>query len=221
LGNNMFAYCFNNPVNMSDSSGNWPKLSKVFMAVAAVATVVAVTAAVVVTCGAAAPVVAAITGTVVSSASATATVAAVATTSCSVAIASTTVSAVAYTQEELAKKSGSKNHSVYVLKDADQNVQYVGRTSNIQARAAAHSTNPNRANLEMEVLATGLSYGEARALEQAGMIYHHTLNTADKMNNQVNGISPKFWGDFILVAEGTINYAWNNMTNEILCWAGL
>lgn len=25
LGYNMFAYCFNNPVNMSDSSGNWPK----------------------------------------------------------------------------------------------------------------------------------------------------------------------------------------------------
>ena len=26
LGYNQFAYCFNNPVNMSDSSGNWPKL---------------------------------------------------------------------------------------------------------------------------------------------------------------------------------------------------
>ncbi len=25
LGYNMFAYCFNNPVNLSDSSGNWPK----------------------------------------------------------------------------------------------------------------------------------------------------------------------------------------------------
>lgn len=28
LGYNQFAYCFNNPVNMSDSSGNWPKLFK-------------------------------------------------------------------------------------------------------------------------------------------------------------------------------------------------
>jgi len=28
LGYNMFAYCFNNPVNMSDSSGNWPKFMK-------------------------------------------------------------------------------------------------------------------------------------------------------------------------------------------------
>ena len=26
LGNNMFAYCFNNPVNLSDPSGNWPAL---------------------------------------------------------------------------------------------------------------------------------------------------------------------------------------------------
>ena len=25
LGNNLFAYCFNNPVNSSDGSGNWPK----------------------------------------------------------------------------------------------------------------------------------------------------------------------------------------------------
>jgi len=27
-GYNMFAYCFNNPVNMSDPSGNWPKWAK-------------------------------------------------------------------------------------------------------------------------------------------------------------------------------------------------
>lgn len=25
MGNNQFAYCFNNPVNMNDSSGHWPK----------------------------------------------------------------------------------------------------------------------------------------------------------------------------------------------------
>ena len=28
LGYNMFAYCFNNPVNMSDSSGHWPQWIK-------------------------------------------------------------------------------------------------------------------------------------------------------------------------------------------------
>ena len=27
-GYNQFAYCFNNPVNMTDASGNWPKWLK-------------------------------------------------------------------------------------------------------------------------------------------------------------------------------------------------
>jgi len=48
----MFAYCMNNPVNMSDPTGNWPKwVSKV---VKAVAVAVVVTAAVALTAGAAA-----------------------------------------------------------------------------------------------------------------------------------------------------------------------
>jgi len=45
-GYNMFAYCFNNPVNMDDSSGNWPKWAKKLVAAVAVVAVVAVVAAV-------------------------------------------------------------------------------------------------------------------------------------------------------------------------------
>lgn len=45
LGYNMFAYCMNNPVNMSDPSGNWPKWLE--NTVKAVSVVVAVAAAVV------------------------------------------------------------------------------------------------------------------------------------------------------------------------------
>ena len=52
LGYNTFSYCFNNPVNMSDSTGNWPKwlentakvLSVVVAVTAVVITVVAVSA---------------------------------------------------------------------------------------------------------------------------------------------------------------------------------
>ena len=44
-GYNLFAYCFNNPVNMSDPTGNWPRW--ITATVAAVATVVAVVATVV------------------------------------------------------------------------------------------------------------------------------------------------------------------------------
>ncbi len=41
-GTNMFAYCFNNPVNMSDPTGNWPKLSTIFTVVAVAATAASV-----------------------------------------------------------------------------------------------------------------------------------------------------------------------------------
>ena len=53
LGNNMFAYCLNNPINMSDPTGNWPKwATKVVAAVAVVAVVAAVAAVTVATAGA-------------------------------------------------------------------------------------------------------------------------------------------------------------------------
>ena len=76
------------------------------------------------------------------------------------------------------------------------------------------STWPVRAGLEMEVLASGLNLSEARALEQAGMAYYHTIN---RMNNQINGISPRYWKVFAL---GTLDYGWNQMTNGILYWMG-
>ena len=54
LGYNMFAYCMNNPVNMSDPTGNWPKwATKLVVGVVATAAAVAITVA---TGGAAAPV---------------------------------------------------------------------------------------------------------------------------------------------------------------------
>ena len=50
---NLFAYCFNNPVNMSDETGTWPSWVKKAVAVVTVAAVVvAATAITVATCGA-------------------------------------------------------------------------------------------------------------------------------------------------------------------------
>ncbi len=46
LGNNLFVYAFNNPVNMVDDGGNWPKWAKTAVAVASVVAVVAVVATV-------------------------------------------------------------------------------------------------------------------------------------------------------------------------------
>lgn len=52
LGNNMFAYCFNNPINMYDSTGGWPQWATIALGVAAATLAVAAT---VFTLGALAP----------------------------------------------------------------------------------------------------------------------------------------------------------------------
>ena len=46
LGKNLFAYCFNNPVNLDDSDGNWPKWVKKTVAAIAIVAVVATVAAI-------------------------------------------------------------------------------------------------------------------------------------------------------------------------------
>lgn len=181
-GTNMFAYCFNNPINMSDSNGNWAVESIGFLAVEVV---VAVVAAVVVTCA----VMAAAKGA-------------------------------SYVIKKVAEKTLKRDNSVYYLEDDTGTTQYVGRTNDVEKRRRAHKANPKRAHLELEVKASGLNLLEARALEQAGMMYHHTINTANKMNNQINGIAPKYWGVFKEIALGTLNYAENKMSNEILYWTG-
>ena len=218
LGNNVFAYCMNNPVNMSDPSGNWPKLSTIFTVVA----VVAVAVAAVATCGVVAPVLAAASGGIFAgiSTGAAAAAASVATGAMIVAGVSTAAAATSAVVEKAVEESSKRNNSVYVLKDDTGTVQYVGRTNNVDKRRAAHSANPARAGLKMEIIASGLNFSESRALEQAGMAYYHTINTANKMNNQINGVSPKYWGIFKELALGVLNYGWNQMSNEILYWTG-
>ena len=221
-GTNMFAYCFNNPVNMSDPTGNWPKLSTIFTVVAVAAVAVAAVAVTVATCGAAAPALAVAGGGIIGgiSAGAAATAASVATGAMIVAGVSTAAAVTSAVAEKAVEKTAKRNNSVYVLKDDAGTVQYVGRTNNVDKRRAAHSANPARAGLEMEVIASGLNLPESRALEQAGMAYYHTINTANKMNNQINSVSPKYWGAFKELALGTLNYGWNQMSNEILYWTG-
>lgn len=221
-GTNMFAYCFNNPVNMSDPTGNWPKLSTIFTVVAVAAVAVAAVAVTVATCGAAAPALAVAGGGIIGgiSAGAAATAASVATGAMIVAGVSTAAAVTSAAAEKAVEKTAKRNNSVYVLKDDAGTVQYVGRTNNVDKRRTAHSANPARAGLEMEVIASGLNLPESRALEQAGMAYYHTINTANKMNNQINSVSPKYWGAFKELALGTLNYGWNQMSNEILYWTG-
>ncbi len=218
---NMFAYCFNNPLNMSDPTGNWPKLSTIFAAVAVAAVVVAAVAVTVATCGAAAPAMAAVGGGVVGGISA-----GLATTVAAGAMALAGVSAAAAltvaTVEKSNERKNRKNNTVYRLVDSCRQTQYVGRTTNVDARKNAHKQNPDRANLQFEVIASDLNYYEARGLEQLAMLECHTINTANRMNNQINGISPsnKSLGIYMEAGRGVAGYLGNQISNDILYWTG-
>lgn len=74
----------------------------------------------------------------------------------------------------------------------------------------------------MVPLATGLNAIEARGVEQIQMLVHHTINTANKMNNQINGISPfnSKLGIYMEAGRGALSYLGNQISNEILYWTG-
>lgn len=50
------------------------------------------------------------------------------------------------------------------------------------------------------------------------MLEHHTINTANKMNNQINGISPfnRKLGVYMEAGRGALSYLENQISNEIL-----
>ena len=214
----MYAYARNNPNTYSDATGNWPKLSKVFTTIAATAAVVATAAVCVVAVGMAAP---ALAGGAALLAGSTAYAATVATAAAAVSVAAMGTAAIADVVER-SKNSTSKGHTVYTLTDEKGTVQYVGRTVNPQKREKAHMRNPFRAHLKFEVIASDLSAEAARGIEQIEMLYYHTLNTSNKMNNQINGISPnnKNLLKYMEAGRGALKYTENQISNEILYWTG-
>ena len=216
-GKNLYQYCFNNPVIYEDVVGKWPKLSSVFAAVAAVAAVVTVGAICVATAGAAIAV-----GSVLSSAAmgvtSTVTETAITVAAAKTAVSAATTAVVAGAVTEYSKLP--RNHTVYRLVDNKDTVQYVGRTVNPDKRKQEHAKNPARANLQFEIIRTGLNRYEARGLEQIMMLHYHTLNTLNAMNNQINGISPKNrkLRRYMYAARGIAKYVDNQITDEILYW---
>ena len=161
IGANLFAYCANNPVNTVDPTGNFAITATVALitfGVALVATALAVGIS---------------SSPGFQGALDDACKTAVSAVNTAVSAGRSAVSAVS---DALTKQKAKRNNTVYRLVDADGQVQYVGRTTNVEARKAAHQRNPNRSSLKFEIIAPGLSYYEARGLEQIAMIEYHTIN---------------------------------------------
>ena len=210
MGNNMFAYCFNNPVNLSDPGGNWPKLSAIFSKIAVAALVVAAVATVVAIAAVAAPALITIGGATVSSA----TITTVATTVGTQALGVATVLEVAAAVSENEEQKQTKSYSVYFLEDQNGTIQYVGRVTDegYSSRMAYHYATRN---LTPAQRISGLSYNEARGLEELGMIQCHTLNAKNPINNQIHGISIRNRKGEIYM-NAACNYLFNRAENWVL-----
>ncbi|QLY78026.1 carbohydrate binding domain-containing protein [Clostridium intestinale] len=211
-GHNMFQYCFNNPVNMDDPSGCWPKLSTILTGIAVVAAAVAVVAIAV----ASAPALAVVGGVTagVGIASGIGTVAGI------VAISAGVGAVTAKAAEVVSDKLSRKEHTVYKLvnKNTGQ-TEYVGRTKNPSARQKAHDSEGSKTvGLDFTPIASNLTYFEARGLEQIAMLQYNTKSFL----NSVNGISPKNPRIDIYMAAGRqiSHYVGNQISNEVLYWTG-
>ena len=206
---NLFSYCGNNPVTRHDESGcSW--ISSLCAVVATVAVVVAATAICVAVAAVAAPAVVTVGGLLVSTApivTAATTVAIEATTVATCAIATAAAS-------DYIENCAKDTYSVYFLEDTNGRIQYVGRVKDkgYHARMRYHESTRG---LTPAYRVSGLSYAEARGLEEIGMVECHTLNALNPQNNQIHGIGPnnKNGGRYM---DAAINYLSNRAENTIL-----
>jgi hypothetical protein len=82
-------------------------------------------------------------------------------------------------------------YTVYFLcaaGDSSKTIIYVGRvkTDNFSSRMSYHE----KMGREYVDSISNLGYESCRAIEQAGMMYYHTINRDSALNNQIRGISP-------------------------------
>lgn len=88
--------------------------------------------------------------------------------------------------------SDDRIYTVYFLYKKDgstEDIVYVGRvkTANFDSRMAYHRTKGRLLSFSIP----GLTWAECRGLEQVGMVYFHTINRNNTVNNQIRGVSPQ------------------------------
>ena len=208
-GCNLYSYCMNNPVMLSDPNGNWPDLSTVLTVVAVVAVVVAVAAVVVVTCGTAAPALAVAGGGIMGgmTAGAIATATTVGMVAAGTAVVAGTAAVVASTVENSNYRGLTRDQTVYKLvQPGSDTPEYIGRTNDPARRAREHAKSSGKEGLELVPIATGLTKMEARAMEQV-VISAYTLNNLSNARREI--------------AVGNVGGFAGNMNNTIKLFGGL
>ena len=66
---------------------------------------------------------------------------------------------------------------MYFLTDGET-VRYVGRTKDLDRRMAEHNRPGSKTyGLDLYAYVSGLTYSEARGLEQIGIVMYNTINT--------------------------------------------
>ncbi len=187
IGGNVFAYCLNNPVNMSDHSGHFA-----LPFIASFGAVLAETVSIIATA-------------VVAAAIVTVAIVAVA------AVADVVKTAV----ENHVENQTERDNSVYVMRSKDNNnVQYVGRTNNIKRRTDEHRRDKSKDHLkDPEIVFTELTKTEARVVEQV-VISAYSLSYLDNARREIsrgnlNGFTDSAANIGYLFA--------NQIDNEILC----
>ena len=163
------------------------------------------------TAGAAAPLVAAVGATVTNTAVAAAATA-VATTALKVAVLAEAAAIAAKAREN----KQNQTYSVYFLEDDNHAIQYVGRVtdSGYSSRMKHHEATKH---LTPAKRISGLTYEQARGLEEIGMIECHTLKPKENfINNRIHGISssnPKY-GEYMRAGRNCISELFRNMIEE-------
>ncbi|MBQ6454265.1 MAG: hypothetical protein IJJ14_07925 [Coriobacteriales bacterium] len=161
LGYNLFAYCWNNPVLMSDYAGTSLTLGEGLLILGV--TLLAA-AAIVLTAGAATPAVVAGEVAVVSTVVATDIAGGLFVAGCTSVAAGLCMSG-----EEQSESKIKRDNCVYVMRDKMGRICYVGRTNDLVRRTREHKADPTKAGLRPPeaICPNVLSVSEARFLEQA------------------------------------------------------
>ena len=169
IGFNMYAYCSNNPVMYVDPTGEVLVVFGIIVAEEVVRNLLIASALLVVAC-----VVAAMSDEIVDAAQ-----------------------TIYYTLDDASSNIKQKideldekhkgTYTVYGLADDDGNIKYVGRTKNLNKRLNAHAKAEKTSELNMQFAVSGLTWCEARGLEQADIVTYNTINIG---KTSINGVSP-------------------------------